>query len=170
MVQKALEAIKNQKLVYVQVGSDEGLIGDIRSKKALEAAYEIMKADIDHCILIGEIGQLYDYVLKIPEIAWDIVDFAERPLEVIYPKGKNVPSEFLNKDGYVKVRLEKEGELGGLLNRFGKGLFFLQISDIENSEDLKNKAAEVVQLKSPYDLPKRIIRLELDGQIEFIKK
>jgi L-threonylcarbamoyladenylate synthase len=167
MLQDALQALKNQDIVFLELDGEKGIIGDVRSNKALEDAKKLAEINFENqCILMGDIGQLYDYVQKIPEMAWDIMDFAERPLEVVFSHGKNLPAEFCGKDGEVKLRLVKDGDLGIMLQKFGKSIFF--IHDKENV--LSSKVAVSFKSKSTSTLSKRIIRLELDGEIQFIKK
>lgn len=167
MLQEIIDLLKNKELVLITYGEDTGVIGDIKQEDVVRKVLNITGFGFeDQCILIGEIGSLYDYVQKIPEIAWDIVDFAERPLEVIYPQGKNADKAFLDATGAVKIRLEKEGDMGQILKKFPKGLFFVQVNPHVPEDMIKGP----FKLKSPLNLSKRIIRLELDGEIKFIKK
>jgi L-threonylcarbamoyladenylate synthase len=138
-------------------------------------------------VLIGEIGQLQQYLEKVPEIAWDLVDFAEKPLTVIYPKGKNVAPSLLASDGSLALRLVKETDgrtsvLYQLVRRLGRGLATLSVDYLNlpkaasltelNPEIIKNVDFTLdLNPETNTRLPlSTLVRLELDGQITFLRK
>jgi L-threonylcarbamoyladenylate synthase len=73
-------------------------------------------------LLISKIEQLSEYVEQVPDIAWDLVEFAEDPLTVIYPKGKNVSPLLLGPDGSIAIRLVKDEFCKGLVYRYQRGV------------------------------------------------
>ena len=83
---------------------------DARNEKAVEKLQSLnQNADNEQItILISKIEQLSEYVLDVPELAWNLVEFAEKPLTVIYPKGKNLPVNLMGKDGSIAIRLVKD--------------------------------------------------------------
>ena len=161
-----------------------GLGCDPENTQAVKRLYEIKKRE-DHkamIVLIAEIGQLYHYVENIPEIAWDIVEFAEKPLTVIYPKGKNTCPELLGPDGSIAVRLTKDAFCTKLIKKFRKGIvstsanisgdpsptsFSTINSSIIKSVDYAVNFRKEEILNKP---PSTILKLELNGEIKFIRK
>jgi L-threonylcarbamoyladenylate synthase len=61
-------------------------------------------------------------VEQVPEIAWDLAEFAEDPLTIIYPKGKNVSKYMLGPDGSIAIRLLKDEFCKGLVYRYQRGI------------------------------------------------
>ena len=132
-------------------------------------------------VLISQVGQLTQYVEKVPDIAWDLVEFAEKPLTVIYPKGKNVAPNLLGADGTIAIRLVKDEVCQGLVYTFGKALVstsanisgqatpttFAKIS--EEIKQAVDYILQPVEAEKPSS-PSTIIKLGLDGTIEFIRK
>ncbi|MBC7920804.1 MAG: Sua5/YciO/YrdC/YwlC family protein [Ferruginibacter sp.] len=129
-------------------------------------------------VLIGEIGLLQQYVTRVPEIAWDLVEFAEKPLTVVYPGGKNLAPALLAPDGRVAIRLVKHRASGSFLRRFGRGVAVIASPDSagaanEISGETKqvadftlnweNQVVEKPQLST-------FVRLELNGEIKFIRQ
>ena len=49
-----------------------------------------MPAGLQPTVLIHNADQLGLYVAKLPDVAYDLVEFAEIPLTVIYEQGKNL--------------------------------------------------------------------------------
>lgn len=89
-LQQASDALKAGKLILYPTDTVWSIGCDVRNEEAVNRIHQLKKREPQQpfTILIAEIGQLYDYVQKVPEIAWDIVEFAEKPLTVVYPKGK----------------------------------------------------------------------------------
>ncbi|HXA01280.1 MAG TPA: L-threonylcarbamoyladenylate synthase [Cytophagaceae bacterium] len=183
-INKAIEILKNGGVILYPTDTVWGLGCDASDASAIKKIFEIKKRP-DHkamIVLISEIGQLYDYVQKIPEIAWDLVDFAEEPLTVIYPQGKNVAPELLGEDGSIAVRLVRDEFCRKLISKFRKAIVstsanlsgdpapagFAQI----NSAILSHVDYVVNwrQQKVSGSKPSTIIKLELNGEIKFIRK
>jgi L-threonylcarbamoyladenylate synthase len=183
-INKAIEFLKEGKVILYPTDTVWGLGCDVTNASAVKKIFEIKKR-ADHkamIVLISEIGQLYDYVQKIPEIAWDLVDFAEEPLTVIYPQGKNVAPELLGEDGSIALRLVRDEFCKRLISKFRKAIVstsanlsgdpapagFAQINpDILSGVDyvVNWRQQEVSNSK-----PSTIVKLELNGEIKFIRK
>ncbi|GAA4457827.1 hypothetical protein GCM10023189_29150 [Nibrella saemangeumensis] len=121
-------------------------------------------------VLIDKADHLGMYVQKVPEVAWDIVEFAENPLLVWYEQGKNLSPVLLNQQATVAVRRVLSTEVQRLINSFGRGLLTLPFE----AASLPPAAAE--QTAGTYGTPAtslrkpRIMRLGFNGEIEFIRK
>ena len=47
-------------------------------------------------------------VIDIPEIAWDLIETAEKPLTIIYEKVKGIAKNAMASDGSCAIRLPKD--------------------------------------------------------------
>lgn len=161
-----LELIKN-KGVFALKGDPRILIGDYKREELLLNLKSLIP-EFDHrvVLLIHDISQLYDFVGKIPEIAWDIVDFAEEPLDVVYPAGKNVSPALLREDGGIRIRLMKEGEIFKILKLFRKAFFCITISENDQKGQLHTEEVDIKDFK----LATKVIKLEVNGEIRFLAK
>lgn len=161
-----LELIKN-KGVFALKGDPRILIGDYKREELLLNLKSLIP-EFDHrvVLLIHDISQLYDFVGKIPEIAWDIVDFAEEPLDVVYPAGKNVSPALLREDGGIRIRLMKEGEIFKILKLFRKAFFCIIISENDQKGQLHTEEVDIKDFK----LATKVIKLEVNGEIRFLAK
>jgi L-threonylcarbamoyladenylate synthase len=182
-INKAVEALKEGKTILYPTDTIWGLGCDASNEEAVKKIYEIKERDKKaFIILIADIGQLRDYVSQIPDVAWDIVDYAEKPLTVIYPKGRKVAENLLSDDGSIAIRLVRDEFCKKLIQKFRKAIVstsanlsgmpspgsFKEIDEriIEKADHVVNfKQNEVLNLK-----PSTIIRLELNGEIKFIRK
>jgi L-threonylcarbamoyladenylate synthase len=175
MVESAIRVLKEKGLVLIKAGQQSTCLGEVQNKEKLDLLLNFLGGHVDMpAIWIEDISRLYDYVWQIPELAWDIVEFAEKPLEVIFDKGKNVSDHLLGENGSIKLRLVKEKELQSLVRLSGKGLFaFTFSSDLANQEEMKKMiGCELVleKIDSNAVAKPRVIKLGMDGEISFIRK
>ena len=101
-----------------------GLGCDARNEKALDKIIKLKQSPDNKpfTVLISKIEQLSEYVIEVPEIAWNLVEFAEKPLTIIYPKGKSLPVKLMGKDGSIAIRLVKDEFCKGLVYKFERGI------------------------------------------------
>jgi L-threonylcarbamoyladenylate synthase len=160
-----------------------GLACDATNEKAIEKL-KIIKGrpdDKSFIILISDISQLSQYVDQVPDIAWDLVEFAEKPLTVIYPKGKNLAPNAMAQDGSVAIRLVKDDICQKLIYKYGRAIIstsanisgqpspknFNQIDDkIKESVDFID---ELIGMDTALP-PSTIVKLGLNGDFSFIRK
>lgn len=156
-----------EKGVFALKGEPQIIIGDYKREELLLALKSLIP-DFEEkvVLLIHDISQLYDFVGQVPEIAWDIVDFAEEPLDVIYPVAKNVSPALVRNNGGIRIRLMKEGEVYNTLKQFRKAFFCIEVSRKELSDQI---SVEEVDNKD-FKMAKKIIKLEINGEIRFLKK
>lgn len=183
-ITNAVQALKNGQVILYPTDTVWGLGCDVRNTEAVNKIYQLKKREPDKPFVvgIGQIEQLRDYVQTVPDIAWDIVEFAEKPLTVIYPKGKNVAPSLLGTDGSIAVRLLKDEFCQQLIRKFGRGIVYTSANrhfeaKPRNLEDVDPEIASgvdyVVKLRQREDNHFKlstIIRLEVNGQIKFIRK
>jgi L-threonylcarbamoyladenylate synthase len=160
-----------------------GLGCDIRMDASIEKLLQIKHRPIEKglIILISKIEQLSEYVEEVPEIAWDLVEFAEDPLTVIYPKGKNVSSHLLGPDGSIAIRLVKDEFCKGLIYRYQRGIVSTS-ANISGEISPKNFEAVSDSIKKEVDYilknptagkenrkPSKIVKLGLGGDYSLIR-
>jgi L-threonylcarbamoyladenylate synthase len=184
MYHEALQHLRKGETVLYPSDTIWGLGCDSRNEKAIEKLYQLKQRpeNKSFIILISKIEQLSEYVVEVPEIAWTLVEFAEKPLTVIYPQGKNLPPNLLGADGSIAIRLVKDEFCKGLIYKFERAIVstsanlsqqpspksFADIDPtiIENvGYILKNPAGE-----SKNTQPSQIVKLGLGGDFEFIRK
>ncbi|GAB3791641.1 hypothetical protein GCM10028819_00410 [Spirosoma humi] len=132
----------------------------------------VMPTGLQPTVLIQNADQLGLYVAKIPDVAYDLVEFAEIPLTVIYEQGKNLSAVLWRSaaTGEIAVRRSLSAEVERLIGSFGRGLLSIPLESL-----LLPPAAEAIIVERFGGLPgmpkrPRIMRLAVNGEINFIRK
>lgn len=181
---KALEVLKNGGVILYPTDTIWGIGCDATNPEAVKKVYEIKKRDDSKAlvVLINEIGQLRTYVNEVPEIAWDLVDFAEDALTVVYPEGKNLADNLLATDGSVAIRLCKDEFCTKLMQRFKRALVSTSANLSgepspknfnEISKTVLNEVDYVVnwrQNETQNPKPSRIVSLGVNGEFKLLRK
>ncbi len=142
----------------------------------------VMPSGLQPTVLIQNADQLVLYVAKMPDIAYDLVEFAENPLTVLYEQGKNISSLLgqldarpdavreVNSVGEVAVRRSLDAGVQRLIGGFGRGLVTIPFESLQLPP-----AAETLisgRFGTLPGMPKRprMMRLRANGEVSFIRK
>ncbi len=106
---KAFEALKKGGIILYPTDTIWGLGCDAKNEKAINKIYQIKQRPESKSliILLDKKESLSKYVEKVPLIALDLMDQIEKPLTIIYPKAKNLPSSLLSKEGSIAIRITR---------------------------------------------------------------
>jgi len=159
-----------------------GIGCDATNELAIKKVFEIKKRPSSKAmvILVAEASQL-EFYAQVPEVAWDLVEYAENPLTIVYPNAKGIARSLIAEDGTIAIRVVKAEFCKMLINTLRKPLvstsanisgepapaYFDEIDD-----EIKSKVDYVVPLRQSEhkkSTPSRIIKLGLNGAIEIIR-
>ncbi|GAB3511598.1 hypothetical protein GCM10027341_51340 [Spirosoma knui] len=142
--------------------------------ETLLTARTSMPSGLQPTVLIEHTDQLGLYVTKVPDVAYDLVEFADNPLIVVYDQGKNLSALVAQMSGTstgeVAVRRSLSSDVQRLIGSFGRGLLTIPFESLiwpPALEDLTNNRFGTLPA-----MPKRpkIMRLGVDGTVRFIRK
>lgn len=183
-IQKALEVLRSGGVILYPTDTIWGIGCDATNEEAIEKIFKIKGRSKEKgmIVLLENENQLASYVNDIPEIAYDLIEYTEKPLTIIYDKGKNVASNLLTSDGSIAVRLVKHPFCSELLKKFRKPLVSTSANlSGQNSpkhfSDIDESILEAVDYVVEFDQhnlnsnpPSTIMKLDNSGKFEFIRK
>jgi L-threonylcarbamoyladenylate synthase len=73
-------------------------------------------------ILVDTDNKLQSYVTEVPDIAYDLIEYAENPLTLVMPGAKNISPNLIAEDGSVGIRVTKHQFCQQLIQRLRKPL------------------------------------------------
>lgn len=161
-----------------------GLGCDATNEEAVKRVYEIKKR-VDSkalIVLIDRDVKLQFYVDQVPEIAYDLIEYSDKPLTIIYDGARNLASNLMAEDGSIGIRITKEEFSSKLCERFKKAIVSTSanISGApspanfdEVSEEIKKSVDYIVNYRQD-DLtkakPSGIIKLGRNCEVKVIRE
>lgn len=182
-LKKAQEVLYQGGLILYPTDTIWGIGCDATNEAAVKRVYEL-KQRVDSkamLVLVDSPAKLQFYVREVPEVAWDLVDLAEKPLTIIYPGARNLAPNLLAEDGSVGIRLTKERFSKSLCERFRKAVVSTSanVSGAPSPKNFAEISPEIIQGvdyvvnyrqdEQTAATPSSIIKLGLSGQIQIIR-
>lgn len=109
-IRQAIEVMNKGGVILYPTDTIWGIGCDATNEAAVHRVFEIKKrADAKALItLVDSEAKLEFYVNDIPEVAWDLIEVAERPLTIIFDHARNLAPNLLAEDGSAGIRITKE--------------------------------------------------------------
>jgi L-threonylcarbamoyladenylate synthase len=181
---KAVEVLRNGGIILYPTDTIWGLGCDATNMAAVKRVYEIKQREDSKSMLVlmENPNLLNSYIAEVPEIAWELIEVADQPLTIIYPKAKNLATNLLATDGSVGIRITNEAFSQQLVQRFRKPIVSTSANIsgqkapqnyAEISEEIKKSVDYIVAYRQDdfsKSKPSSIIKLGVGGQIEIIRK
>ena len=132
-------------------------------------------------VLIENPNMLTSYVREVPEVAWQLIEVADKPLTIIYPGAKNLASNLIAPDGTIGIRVTSELFSEHLIQRVRRPIVSTSANLTgqptpanfdEISEEIKSLVDYVVQYRqddSVKSSPSSILQLGTGGEIKIIR-
>ncbi|MGL4332973.1 MAG: L-threonylcarbamoyladenylate synthase [Bacteroidales bacterium] len=123
-IKKACEVMQAGGVILYPTDTIWGIGCDATNEDAVKRVYEIKKR-VDSkalIVLIDRDVKLQFYVDEVPEIAYDLIEYSEKPLTIIYDGARNLAKNLLAEDGSVGIRITKEAFSSKLCERFKKAI------------------------------------------------
>ena len=182
-IQQAQNVLIEGGLILYPTDTVWGIGCDASNPEAVKKVYDLKnRADTKALItLVASEVMLERTVVDIPEIAWDLIDAAEKPLTIIYQEVKGIAHNAIAEDGSCAIRLPKDNFCQQLVQSLGKPLISTSantsgtptpqsFNDIEPS--ILSGVDYVVNLRQQEkskNTPSSIILLKKNGEIKIIR-
>ncbi len=183
-IKKAVEVLRAGGIILYPTDTIWGLGCDATNKDAVEKIYKIKHRNDSKSmlVLIDNPAKLNSYIDVVPELAWDLIDLADRPLTIIYPKAKNLASNIIAPDGTIGIRVTNEEFSKTLCQRFRMPIVSTSANisgvtapiDFNNiNDEIKNQVDYIVgfrQEETGGSTPSGIIKLGINGEVTVIRE
>ena len=161
-----------------------GIGCDATNEDAVRRVYEIKQRQDSKAmlVLVDSSVKVDFYVRDVPEVAWDLIDLADKPLTIIYSGARNLAANLLAEDGSVGIRVANEDFSKRLCQQFRKAIVSTS-ANISGQPSPKNFSEISEEVKSAVDYivgyrqeeisnpkPSSIIKLDKGGVIKIIRE
>lgn len=182
-IKKALAVLKNGGVILYPTDTIWGLGCDATNVDAVKKIYSIKKrAESKSMILLVDLeARLSTYVKEIPEQAWPLIEFTDKPLTIVYDGARNLPAELIAEDGSIAIRVTSDEFCKNLIGVLRKPLVSTSanISGTpapsiyqEVTEEIRSSVDYIVNWRKDdrqRHTPSSIIKLQKGGLIQIIR-
>ena len=182
-IKKAVEVMKKGGVILYPTDTVWGIGCDATNADAVAKVYAIKHRDDSKALicLVDSDARIQRYVRNVPEVAWNLLELAEKPTTVILDNAVNLAPNLIAEDGSIAMRITRESFSKELCYRFQKPIVSTSANisgepaaqnycDI--SEELINAVDYVCwsrrQEHKPYT-PSSIIKLSENGEVKIIR-
>ena len=182
-INKVLTVLENGGIILYPTDTIWGIGCDAKNEAAIHRIYEIKKRihSKSLIILLDDDRKLNRFVREVPEVVWDILDYATKPTTVIYPEAINLPKNIVANDGSIAIRITKNDFCRKLIQRFKNPIVSTSanIAGSEAPKDFKDIAPEILKAVDHVvnldafeknNEPSTIIKIGLKGELNIIRK
>ncbi|MCT4638270.1 MAG: L-threonylcarbamoyladenylate synthase [Bacteroidales bacterium] len=182
-VQKCIEILENGGVILYPTDTIWGIGCDATNPDAVKKVYELKQRveTKSMLVLINRPERIPSYVNDMPDVAWDLIEYTEKPLTIIYSGAKNLANNLVSDDGTIGIRVSSFDFNRILIERFKKPIVSTSANISGNpspgcfddiDDDVKNKVDYVVNLDQDIQnsQPSSIIKLGTSGEVNIIRE
>ena len=109
-IDEALKVLNRGGVILYPTDTVWGVGCDATNSEAVKRIFEIKRRSDSKAMLslVDAIGRVDYYFSRVPEIAWDLWEVADKPLTLILPRARNVAPELIADDGTMGMRITSE--------------------------------------------------------------
>ncbi len=123
-------------------------------------------AILTYRVLIAHLDQLHNFVQRIPPLAWELLEYASEPLEIVYPERKPTPM-YPDQPQSICVRLVKQPLLLRFIQKEGPQ-WAVRPATTAAVDLLPDKKIDCFSRKYPYQRVKAVA-IATDGTFSFLR-
>ena len=182
-IRQAVQVLRQGGLILYPTDTIWGIGCDATNEDAVRRVFRLKNRDDSKALicLVDSANRMQMYSRGIPDVAWDLVEYSEKPLTLILDGAVNLAPSLVAADGSVGIRVTSENISKELCFRFQKAIVstsanisgrpsparFMDIEpEVINGVDYVMRSR---QNDTKPSSPSRIVRLRADGEISFIR-
>ncbi|PTL34483.1 threonylcarbamoyl-AMP synthase [Prevotella sp. oral taxon 376] len=183
-IRNAVEVLRRGGVILYPTDTVWGIGCDATNAEAVAKVYEIKRRDDSKALicLVDSDGRLQRYVRNVPDIAWQLLDVAEKPMTVILDNAINLAPNLIAEDGSIALRITREPFSKELCYRFQKAIVSTSANisgepAAQNYSDISPELLEAVDYvctsrrqEHKLHTPSSIVKIGQGGEIRIIRE
>lgn len=180
----AVDVMKKGGVILYPTDTVWGIGCDATNPEAVAKVYKIKHRDDSKALicLVDSDARLQRYFREVPNVAWDVFEYATKPTTIILDGAVNLAHNLMAEDGSVAMRITGEPFSKELCYRFQKPIVSTS-ANISGEPAASNYCDISEELLSAVDYvcwsrrqehkphtPSSIIKLAVNGQVSIIRK
>lgn len=183
-IKKCVEIMRKGGIILYPTDTIWGIGCDATNADAVKRVYDLKQRNDSKAmlVLVDNEARLDRYVTDVPEVAYQLVEVADKPLTVIYDGAKNLAPNLVGSDGSIGIRVTREAFSRELCRRFGRPVVSTSANVSgaasarnfdEISDEIKNGVDYIVDFRRNDKTPHKassIIKLKSDGTVTILRQ
>ena len=182
-IRNAIETMRNGGVILYPTDTIWGLGCDATMEDAVQRIFRIKKREEGKSMLclVDAPGRLNSYV-DIPDMTWDLLEAAQRPMTIIYPHARNIAPSLIAEDGSAGFRICNDAFCARLCQALRHPIVSTSANISGQSsarffdeivEDVKKNVDYIVNYRQKDRTPAKassIVKLGTNNEIQIIRK
>lgn len=182
-IKKACQVMREGGVILYPTDTIWGIGCDATNEEAVRRVYEIKQRSDSKAmlVLVDSPVKVDFYVQDVPDVAWDLIELADKPLTIIYSGARNLAPNLLAEDGSVGIRVTNEEFSKRLCQQFRKAIVSTSANISgqpapgnfsEISEEIKAAVDYIVECRreeTGHPKPSGILKLGQGGLVKVIR-
>lgn len=182
-INPALKVLKKGGTILYPTDTVWGIGCDATNARAIEKIFALKKRDEKKALisLVSDLRMLEQYVEEVPEAAYDILKYADKPTTIIYDKPIRVAENLIAEDDTLAIRVTTDKFCQQLIRKMRRPLVSTSanISGEETPASFSQISPEILKgvdyvvklhQSKKTSRPSAIIKLSNDGKVKVIRK
>lgn len=183
-IEQALDVLRKGGIILYPTDTIWGIGCDATNPEAVEKVNQLKGRSKNKSliILLDNDNKLSSYVREIPDVAYELIEYSDTPLTIIYSGAKNLSPNLIPADGTIGIRIVKHDFCKELIHRFRKPIVSTSANltthpSPKNFSEVEDEIINGVDYVVSYQQEDQqensastIIKLGPSGQFELIRK
>lgn len=182
-IKTAVQTLRQGGLILYPTDTIWGIGCDASNEEAVRRIFRLKQREDSKAMicLVDSADRMQRYLRQVPDVAWDLIEYAEKPLTIILDGATGLAPSLIAEDGSVGLRVTRENISHELCYRFQKAIVstsanisgqpspacFAEVADeIKQGVDYIMRSRQNDTSKAK---PSQIIKLGLDGRVSIIR-
>ncbi len=182
-INKAISVLKDGGLILYPTDTVWGIGCDATNAEAVQKIYKLKQREDSKALicLVANDFMLEKHIEMVPEVAYDLIDLATKPITIIYDQPKGIAKNLVADDNTLGIRVATDQFCQYLINKYKKPLVSTSANisgqpTPKNFTEISNAIIKgvdyVVNLEqnNTTSTPSTIIKLGNDGTVKVIRE
>jgi L-threonylcarbamoyladenylate synthase len=160
----ASNKLKEGQLIAVNYKNLKQILCDSRNEEAVTNLLSLVsnKSIGNPKVLLNSDRMVNQCVKDMPEVAWDMMDYATTPLTIELDGGQFAAKQLITSDNCISIQKSTEGLLFNLLSKFNRPIACIQMDNTATFPQL-------YQIKNTkQNWTEKILKIRINGEVEII--
>ena len=183
-IRTAVQTMRQGGLILYPTDTIWGIGCDAANEEAVRRIFQLKQREDSKAMicLVDSANRMQRYLRQVPDVAWDLVEYADKPLTLILDGAVNLAPSLIAEDGSIGLRVTKENISHELCYRFERAVVSTSANIsgepspacFDEIKDEIKQGVDYIMRSRQNDLskskPSQIIKLGLDGRVQIIRK